>query len=113
MAQKQDVVIVTINHRLNVFGYLYLGDLGGGEWNDAASVGMLDCVLALKWVKENIAGFGGDPSRVLIYGESGGARKTSSMMAMPPAANTRLKSKRENMRSPAAIGMCVMVARRG
>ncbi|HOZ27649.1 MAG TPA: carboxylesterase family protein [Hyphomonadaceae bacterium] len=85
MAQKQDVVIVTINHRLNVFGYLYLGDLGGGEWKDASSVGMLDCVLALKWVKDNIAGFGGDASRVLIYGESGGARKTSSMMAMPPA----------------------------
>jgi len=85
MARKQDVVIVTINHRLNVFGYLYLGDLGGGEFPDAASVGMLDCVLALTWVKDNIASFGGDPSRVLIYGESGGARKTSSMMAMPPA----------------------------
>ena len=85
MARKQDVVVVTINHRLNVFGYLYLGDLGGGEFRDAASVGMLDCVLALKWVKENIANFGGDPKRVLIYGESGGARKTSSMMAMPTA----------------------------
>ncbi len=85
VAQKQDVVIVTINHRLNAFGYLYLGDLGGGEFGDAASVGMLDCVLALKWVKDNITSFGGDPSRVLIYGESGGARKTSSMMAMPPA----------------------------
>jgi para-nitrobenzyl esterase len=85
IAQKQDVVIVTINHRLNLFGYLYLGDLGGGEFRDAASVGLLDAVLALKWVKENIASFGGDPSRVLIYGESGGARKTSSMMAMPPA----------------------------
>jgi para-nitrobenzyl esterase len=85
MASKQDVVVVTINHRLNVFGYLYLGDLGGGEFRDAASVGMLDCVLALKWVKDNIASFGGDPKRVLIFGESGGARKTSSMMAMPPA----------------------------
>ena len=85
MARKQDVVVVTTNHRLNVFGYLYLGDLGGGEFRDAASVGMLDCVLALKWVKENIANFGGDPKRVLIYGESGGARKTSSMMAMPTA----------------------------
>jgi para-nitrobenzyl esterase len=85
VALKQDVVIVTINHRLNAFGYLYLGDLGGGEFRDAASVGMLDCVLALKWVKDNIASFGGDPKRVLIYGESGGARKTSSMMAMPPA----------------------------
>ena len=85
LAQKQDVVLVTINHRLNVFGYLYLGDLGGGEFRDAASVGMLDCVLALQWVKDNIASFGGDPNRVLIFGESGGGRKTSSMMAMPPA----------------------------
>ena len=85
VAAKQDVVVVTINHRLNVFGYLYLGDLGGGEFRDAASVGMLDCVLALQWVKDNIARFGGDPKRVLIYGESGGGRKTSSMMAMPPA----------------------------
>jgi para-nitrobenzyl esterase len=85
MASKQDVVVVTINHRLNVFGYLYLGDLGGGEFHDAASVGMLDCVLALQWVRDNIASFGGDPKRVLIFGESGGGRKTSSMMAMPPA----------------------------
>jgi para-nitrobenzyl esterase len=85
LAQKQDVVLVTINHRLNVFGYLYLGDLGGGEFRDAASVGMLDCVLALQWVKDNIANFGGDPGRVLIFGESGGGRKTSSMMAMSPA----------------------------
>jgi para-nitrobenzyl esterase len=85
MASKQDVVVVTINHRLNVFGYLYLGDLGGGEFKDAASVGMLDCVQALQWVRDNIAGFGGDPKRVLIFGESGGGRKTSSMMAMTPA----------------------------
>jgi para-nitrobenzyl esterase len=85
MAAKQDVVVVTINHRLNVFGYLYLGELGGGEFRDAASVGLLDSVLALQWVRDNIASFGGDPKRVLIFGESGGGRKTSSMMAMPPA----------------------------
>jgi para-nitrobenzyl esterase len=85
MASKQDVVVVTINHRLNVLGYLYLGDLGGGEFADASSAGMLDCVLALQWVKDNIERFGGDPSRVLIFGESGGGRKTSTMMVMPPA----------------------------
>ena len=85
MASKQDVVVVTINHRLNVMGYLYLGDLGGGEFTDASSAGMLDCVLALQWVKDNIERFGGDPSRVLIFGESGGARKTSTMMAIPQA----------------------------
>jgi para-nitrobenzyl esterase len=84
MARKQDVVIVSINHRLNVMGYLYLGDLGGPDFADASSAGMLDCVMALQWVKDNIERFGGDPSRVLIFGESGGGRKTSTLMSMPP-----------------------------
>ena len=83
LAAKQDVVVVTINHRLNVFGYLYLGD--EGEYADSANAGMLDIVLALKWVKANIDNFGGDPSRVMIFGESGGGRKTSSMMGLTPA----------------------------
>ncbi len=85
MAMRQDVVVITINHRLNVFGYLYLGDLGGGEFADASSAGMLDCVRALEWVRDNVENFGGDPSRVLIFGESGGGRKTSTAMVMPPA----------------------------
>lgn len=85
MATKQDVVVVTINHRLNVFGYLYLDDISKGAYADSATAGMLDCVLALQWVKQNIERFGGDPNRVLIFGESGGARKTSSMMAIVPA----------------------------
>lgn len=85
MARKQDVVVVTLNHRLNVFGYLYMGDLGGGEFRDASMAGLLDIVLALNWVKENISRFGGDPSRVLIFGESGGGRKVSDLMATPPA----------------------------
>lgn len=85
MAMKQDVVVVTINHRLNVFGYLYLDDISGGAYQDSATVGMLDCILALKWVKENIDRFGGDASRVLIFGESGGGRKTSSLMGIVPA----------------------------
>ena len=85
LARKQDVVVVTINHRLNVFCYLYLGDLGGADFADASSAGMLDCVLALQWVKDNIERFGGDPSRVLIFGESGGGRKTSTMMVIPAA----------------------------
>lgn len=85
MAMKQDVVVVTINHRLNVFGYLYLDDISGGAYADSATVGMLDCILALKWVKENIDRFGGDASRVLIFGESGGGRKTSSLMGIVPA----------------------------
>jgi para-nitrobenzyl esterase len=85
MAQKQDVVVVTINHRLNAFGYLYLGDLGGGEFKDSANVGLLDVVLALQWTKDNIANFGGDPSRVMIFGESGGGRKVSTLLSMPAA----------------------------
>ncbi len=85
MARKQDVVVVTINHRLNVFGYLYLDGLLGADYADSSMVGLLDCVQALKWVKENIASFGGDPSRVLIFGESGGGRKVSCLLATPPA----------------------------
>lgn len=85
IARKQDVVIVTINHRLNVLGYCDLSGLGG-KYAHSGHAGMLDCVLALQWVRENIERFGGDPDRVLIHGESGGGRKTSTMMALGPAA---------------------------
>ena len=85
LARKQDVVVVGINHRLNVFGYLYLGKLGGAKYADSGNVGMLDCVLALEWVRDNIAHFGGDPGNVTIFGESGGGGKVSVLMAMPPA----------------------------
>ncbi len=85
LARKQDVVVVGINHRLNVFGYLYLGKLGGAKYADSGNVGMLDCVLALEWVRDNIAHFGGDPDNVTIFGESGGGGKVSVLMAMPPA----------------------------
>ncbi|HEY9216428.1 MAG TPA: carboxylesterase family protein, partial [Phenylobacterium sp.] len=84
IARKQDVVIVTVNHRLNVFGYCDLSAYGA-RYAESGNVGMLDCVLALQWVRDNIARFGGDPSRVLIHGESGGGRKTSMMMAFNPA----------------------------
>jgi len=85
LARKRDVVVVGINHRLNVFGYLYLGGIGGEKYADSGNVGMLDCVLALAWVRQNIAHFGGDPSNVTIFGESGGGGKVSVLMAMPPA----------------------------
>jgi len=85
LAKKQDVVVVGINHRLNVFGYLYLGGAGGEKYADSGNVGMLDCVLALEWVRDNIAHFGGDPTNVTIFGESGGGGKVSVLMAMPPA----------------------------
>jgi para-nitrobenzyl esterase len=84
LAHKQGVVVVGINHRLNVFGYLYLGGIST-KYADSGNVGMLDCVLALEWVRDNIASFGGDPENVTIFGESGGGGKVSVLMAMPPA----------------------------
>jgi para-nitrobenzyl esterase len=86
-AQKNDMVVVTINHRLNVFGYTYLNDLTRDDrFADAGNVGSLDCVLALEWVRDNIANFGGDPNRVMIHGQSGGGAKTSVMLAMESGA---------------------------
>jgi para-nitrobenzyl esterase len=86
LARKQDLVVVTVNHRLNQFGYLYLADLGGERYADSGNVGMLDAVQALAWVRDNIERFGGDPSRVTIFGQSGGAGKVSTLMGMTPAA---------------------------
>ncbi len=79
MARKRDVVTVTVNHRLNSFGFLYLPEIG------ASNAGMLDIILALEWVRDNIANFGGDPGNVTIMGQSGGAGKVSTLMAMPGA----------------------------
>jgi para-nitrobenzyl esterase len=81
---EQDVVVVGINHRLNVFGYTYLGDLGP-ELADSGNVGQLDLIAALNWVKNNIANFGGSPSNVTAFGESGGGAKISCLLAMPSA----------------------------
>jgi para-nitrobenzyl esterase len=85
LARERDVVVVGLNHRLNVFGYLYLGELGVEKYADSGNAGMLDIVLALEWVRDNIAHFGGDPANVTIFGESGGGGKVSTLMAMPPA----------------------------
>jgi para-nitrobenzyl esterase len=79
-----DVVVVTVNHRLNAFGYMYLGDLAP-EYAESGNAGQLDLVLALKWVRDNIAEFGGDPTRVLIFGQSGGGAKCATLMATPAA----------------------------
>ncbi|WP_338087151.1 carboxylesterase/lipase family protein [Maribellus sediminis] len=80
-----DVVVVTINHRLNMFGFLNLGAIGGEKYKDSATAGMQDCVASLRWVKENIINFGGDPGNVTIFGQSGGGAKVSILMAMPEA----------------------------
>ncbi|HTK35840.1 MAG TPA: carboxylesterase family protein [Caulobacteraceae bacterium] len=85
LAAKQDLVVVTVTHRLNHFGFLYLADLYGPAYADSGNVGMLDLVVALKWVHDNIAGFGGDPGRVMIAGQSGGGGKVSTLMGMPAA----------------------------
>ncbi|HEV2269360.1 MAG TPA: carboxylesterase family protein [Steroidobacteraceae bacterium] len=85
LAATYDVVVVAINHRLGLFGYLYLGELGGNEYATSGNQGMLDIIAALRWVRENIATFGGDPGNVLLFGESGGGQKTATLMAMPAA----------------------------
>ncbi len=77
LARKHDVVVVTVNHRLNVFGYLYL--------DGASNAGLLDLVLALEWVRDNIAAFGGDAGNITIFGQSGGGGKTAMLTAMPAA----------------------------
>jgi para-nitrobenzyl esterase len=85
MARKHDVVTVTINHRLNSFGFLYLAGIGGEKFANASNCGILDAVAALEWVRDNIANFGGDPGNVTIFGQSGGAGKVSTLLAMPSA----------------------------
>lgn len=85
LARRGDVVVVGVNHRLNVFGYTHFGDIGGPEYAHSGNAGQLDIVAALQWVKENIDRFGGDPDRVMIFGESGGGGKVSMLLASPPA----------------------------
>lgn len=86
LVEQGDVVVVTLNHRLNVFGYLYLDRvLRRPELADSGNCGQLDLVLALEWVRANIAGFGGDPRNVTLFGQSGGGAKIATLMAMPAA----------------------------
>lgn len=85
LCRRGDVVVVTVNHRLNAFGYLYLGRFGAAALADSGNAGMLDLVLALQWVRDNIAELGGDPQRVMLFGQSGGGAKIATLMAMPTA----------------------------
>jgi para-nitrobenzyl esterase len=84
LAQRGDVVVVSINHRLNAFGFLYLAEYGK-QFSDSVNVGMLDIVAGLQWVHDNIATFGGDPDNVTIFGQSGGGAKVNFLLAMPSA----------------------------
>jgi len=85
LAKRGDVVLVSVNHRLNVFGYLYLDDIAGERFAGSGNAGIVDIIVALQWVRANIEAFGGDPGNVTIFGESGGGRKVSHLMAMPAA----------------------------
>ena len=85
LARRHGVVVVTHNHRLNLFGYLNLAELGGERYAASGNVGMLDIVAVLEWVRDNINQFGGDPANVLVFGQSGGGAKVSALMAMPAA----------------------------
>lgn len=86
LARTWDVVVVATNHRLGLMGFLFLGDLGGEEYETSGNQGLLDICDGLKWVRENIEAFGGDPNNVMMFGESGGGAKTSCLYAMPKAA---------------------------
>jgi para-nitrobenzyl esterase len=84
LAERGDVVVVTVNHRLNAFGYLYLDQLGE-SWSGSGNRGQQDLLLALQWIQRNIVAFGGDARRVMLFGQSGGGAKIATLMAMPQA----------------------------
>ena len=86
MARHHDVVQVSVNHRLNVLGFFDVSEVGGSAYEDSVNVGMTDLVASLRWVQENIANFGGDPDKVMIYGQSGGGSKVTTLLGMPSAA---------------------------
>ncbi|MCD7098550.1 carboxylesterase/lipase family protein [Stenotrophomonas sp. MMGLT7] len=85
LCRRGDVVVVTVNHRLNAFGYLFLHEFGGPELAQSGNVGQLDLVQALQWVREHAGEFGGDPGNVTVFGQSGGGAKIATLMAMPAA----------------------------
>lgn len=86
LSKRGDVVVVTVNHRLNAFGYLYLARIfNDPSVADSGNVGQMDLVLALQWVRDNSAQFGGDPGNVMLFGQSGGGAKIATLMGMPSA----------------------------
>lgn len=85
LCRRGDVVVVTVNHRLNVFGHLYLARLAGSKYDSSGNVGILDLVQALAWVRAHAEAIGGDPQRVMVFGQSGGGAKIATLMAMPAA----------------------------
>jgi para-nitrobenzyl esterase len=96
MARHHDVVQVSVNHPLNILGFFDLSEISGSAFEDSANVGMTDLGAALRWVHDNIDNFGGDPDRVMIYGQSGGGSKVTTLMGMASAAG--LSSRRSAIR---------------
>src|SRR6516225_4753463 len=84
LSRRGDVVVVSVNHRLNLLGYMNLSAYGA-RYSSSMNVGVLDLVAALEWVRDNIASFGGDPDNVLLFGQSGGGAKVSTLLSMPAA----------------------------
>ena len=93
MARHHDVVQVSVNHRLNALGFLDVSEAGGPAYEGSVNVGMTDLVASLRWVRENIANFGGDPDRVMIYGQSGGGSKVTTLLGMPSATGADAPSR--------------------
>ena len=85
LVRRGDVIVVTTNYRLGALGFLHLGELAGEDFGDAGNAGMLDQIAALAWVRDNIAGFGGDPGNVTIFGESAGGMSVGTLLGMPAA----------------------------
>ena len=101
LARFGNVVTVSLNHRLNVFGYLHLGDVMGPDYASSGTVGMQDLVLALQWIKDNIEAFGGDPDNVMIMGQSGGGQKVCLLLSMPSAKGLFHKASIQSGANPA------------
>ncbi len=85
LALQNDVVVVSVNQRLNIFGHLDLSETGGEQFRHSGNAGTLDMIAALQWVRDNITAFGGDPAIVTVFGESGGGAKVSTLLSMPAA----------------------------
>lgn len=85
LCHRGDVVVITVNHRLNAFGHLYLARAAGREYGASGNVGLLDLILALQWIREHAEEFGADPNCVTVFGQSGGGAKIATLMAMPEA----------------------------
>jgi para-nitrobenzyl esterase len=98
LAPHHDVVVVTVNLRLNILGHMHLAEPGGEAFAPSGNAGTLDMVASVQWVKEIIARFGGDPGNVTIFGQSGGGGKMSTLLATPAARPVSLRYRHERRR---------------